>query len=60
MKTMAVERKIPQLDQPTWREWEQKKEKYYKLTRGITLNCNLSQKHFDTDSAQNELWYTPC
>lgn len=53
MKTMVVKRKIPQLDKPTPpEESENRREvKYFKLTRGITLNCNLSQKHFDTEWA---------
>lgn len=61
MKTMVIERKIPQLDQQTPLEESEnrREEKYFKLTRGITLNCNLSQKHLDTDSAQNELLVHP-
>lgn len=50
-------KKIPQLDQqiPLEESENRREEKYFKLTRGIILNCNLSQKHFDTDSAQKEL-----
>lgn len=61
MKTMVVERKIPQLDHlkaPLEKSENRREVKYSKITRGIALICNLSQKHFDTNSAQNELWYT--